>query len=135
MHCSNCGKSVSVSAVVCPSCGVPPRKEHKYCHNCGESVQSNQVICVHCGVGLVVQSSKSKTTAGLLGIFLGALGIHKFYLNYNTEGIIMLLVSVLTLGFGAIVMEIIGLIEGIIYLSKSDEDFDMTYVANKKKWF
>ena len=78
---------------------------------------------------------KQKLTAGLLGIFLGSLGIHKFYLGYKNEALIMLLVSLLTCGFGASVMGIIGLIEGIMYLTKSDEEFADTYVNNQKGWF
>ncbi|MFB6277407.1 MAG: TM2 domain-containing protein [Halothece sp.] len=79
--------------------------------------------------------NSKKITAGILGIVLGALGIHKFILGYNTEGIIMLLVSLLTCGFGSPIMGIIGLIEGIIYLTKSDEEFKETYLDNKKGWF
>jgi TM2 domain-containing membrane protein YozV len=75
-----------------------------------------------------------KVLAGILGILLGSLGIHKFVLGYTTAGIIMLLVSVLTCGFGALPMSIIGLIEGIIYLTKSDEDFVETYIKGKKAW-
>lgn len=66
---------------------------------------------------------------------LGSLGIHKFYLGYTKEGVIMLLVSLLTCGIGAVVMEIIGLIEGIMYLVKSDEEFQATYVDSHKGWF
>lgn len=80
-------------------------------------------------------SDKNKMVAGLLGIFLGALGIHKFYLGYTKAAVIMLLVSLLTFGVGAFVMEIIGLIEGIIYLTKNDQDFYNIYVANQKQWF
>lgn len=76
-----------------------------------------------------------KVAAGICGILLGALGIHKFILGYTTEGVIMLLVTLLTCGIGGSVMWIIGLIEGIIYLTKSDEDFVKTYVTNKKGWF
>lgn len=79
--------------------------------------------------------SGKKVAAGLCGILLGALGIHKFVLGYNTEGLIMLLVSLLTCGLLAPVMSIIGIIEGIIYLTKSDEDFYRTYIAAKKGWF
>lgn len=82
-----------------------------------------------------MESSKDKLTAGLLGIFLGALGIHKFYLGYKKEAIIMLVVSLATCGFGASVMGIIGLIEGIMYLTKSDEDFQAIYVEGYKGWF
>lgn len=82
-----------------------------------------------------MESSKDKLTAGLLGIFLGSLGIHKFYLGYKKEAIIMLVVSLATCGFGASVMGIIGLVEGIMYLTKTDEDFQAIYVDGYKGWF
>jgi TM2 domain-containing membrane protein YozV len=80
-----------------------------------------------------------KIVAGICGILLGCLGIHKFILGYTTEGIVMLVVSIVvgifTCGVGASVMGIIGLIEGIIYLTKSDEEFVNTYITNKRGWF
>ena len=76
-----------------------------------------------------------KVAAGICGILLGALGIHKFILGYTKEGVIMLLITVLTLGFAAFITGLIGLIEGILYLTKSDEDFVATYVTSKKGWF
>jgi TM2 domain-containing membrane protein YozV len=76
-----------------------------------------------------------KLPAGICGILLGCLGVHKFVLGYTREGIIMLLITVLTCGYGAAVVGIIGLIEGIIYLTRSDEEFVQTYVRNKKGWF
>ncbi len=75
--------------------------------------------------------SDKKLIAGLLGILLGGLGIHKFYLGYTQTGIIQLVISVVTCGAGSI----IGLIEGIIYLTKTDEEFEETYVRNQKQWF
>jgi TM2 domain-containing membrane protein YozV len=79
--------------------------------------------------------NSKKIAAGLCGILLGALGIHKFILGMNGAGVTMLLISVLTCGFGAAVMSVIGLIEGIIYLTKSDAEFYQTYVVQKKEWF
>jgi TM2 domain-containing membrane protein YozV len=79
--------------------------------------------------------AEKKIAAGICGILLGALGVHKFILGYTKEGLIMLLVTVLTLGILGFVMGIIGLIEGIIYLTKTDEDFVRTYVQGKKGWF
>lgn len=76
-----------------------------------------------------------KIPAGICGILLGALGVHKFILGYTKEGLIMLLVTILTLGIAGFIMSIIGLIEGILYLTKSDEDFVATYVNAKKGWF
>jgi TM2 domain-containing membrane protein YozV len=78
--------------------------------------------------------ASKKLAAGICGILLGALGIHKFILGYTTEGLIMLLVSVLTCGFGGFVMGVIGLIEGIIYLTKTDAEFAQIYIADKKGW-
>lgn len=80
-------------------------------------------------------ANNKKIVCGICGIILGALGIHKFILGYTTEGLVMLLVSVLTCGIGSPVMGIIGLIEGIMYLTKSDDEFYNTYMASKKGWF
>jgi TM2 domain-containing membrane protein YozV len=77
-------------------------------------------------------ASNKKIPAGLCGIFLGSLGVHKFILGYTKEGLIMLLVSLLTFG---IPMGIVGLIEGIVYLTKSDAEFARVYVANRRGWF
>lgn len=77
----------------------------------------------------------NKVAAGVCGIVLGSLGIHKFILGLTTPGLIMLLVTVLTCGVGAVVMTPIGLIEGIIYLTKSDEEFYQLYYIDKKGWF
>jgi TM2 domain-containing membrane protein YozV len=79
--------------------------------------------------------ASNKVPAGVCGIILGALGVHKFILGYTGAGMIMLLVSVLSCGVAAGVMHIIGLIEGIIYLTKSDEEFVRTYVDGRKEWF
>ena len=75
--------------------------------------------------------AEKKIVAGILGILLGGLGIHKFYLGYTKEGIIQIIVTLFTCGIGSI----IGLIEGIIYLTKSDEQFVATYITGKKGWF
>jgi len=77
----------------------------------------------------------NKVAAGVCGILLGAFGIHKFILGLTTPGIIMLVVTLGTCGFGGIVMGTIGLIEGIVYLTKSDEEFYQLYYIDKKGWF
>ncbi len=73
--------------------------------------------------------------AGVLGIFLGPLGIHKFVLGFVGAGLAYLLVTVLTCGVAAPLMHLLGLIEGIIYLSKSDEEFYRLYVVGRRSWF
>jgi TM2 domain-containing membrane protein YozV len=77
-------------------------------------------------------SEESKRVlAGVLAILLGSLGVHKFVLGYTKEGIIQLIISVVSCG----ILGIIPFIEGIIYLTKSDEEFIYTYQTNKKGWF
>jgi TM2 domain-containing membrane protein YozV len=83
--------------------------------------------------------SNKKLAAGLLGVFLGSFGVHKFVLGYNNAGIIMLAVSigggVVTCGVASFVMGVIGLIEGIIYLTKTTEEFRELYIDAQKQWF
>jgi TM2 domain-containing membrane protein YozV len=91
------------------------------------------------------QRSDKKIPAGICGILLGALGIHKFILGYSTEGGIMLGITLATsvlscctgglTAIGPVAMQIIGLVEGIIYLTKSDDEFVSTYIQNQKGWF
>lgn len=76
------------------------------------------------------QESK-RVVAGVLAILLGSLGIHKFVLGYTKEGIIQIVISLVTCGIGSVV----GLIEGIVYLTKSDEEFIQTYQVGRKGWF
>ncbi|SFW30809.1 TM2 domain-containing membrane protein YozV [Sinomicrobium oceani] len=83
------------------------------------------------GINQTVHSQENKKVlAGVLAIVVGSFGVHKFILGYNKEGIIQILLSFLC-GIGGI----IGLIEGIIYLTKSDEEFYNTYQVGKKPWF
>ena len=72
-----------------------------------------------------------KVLAGVLAIWLGSIGVHKFILGYTKEGVIQIVLTFVTCGLGSI----IPLIEGIIYLTKSDEEFYNTYQVGKKGWF
>ncbi|PCE66134.1 TM2 domain-containing protein [Sediminicola luteus] len=84
-----------------------------------------------------------KILAGILAIFLGSLGVHKFILGYQKEGFILLGATILAyattclaIGFLLVwIPYVIGIVEGIIYLTKSDEEFYNTYQAGKKPWF
>lgn len=84
-----------------------------------------------------------KVAAGILGILFGQLGIHKFVLGYVGSGIAMLLITLVSIplsviGIGVVgiaAMSIIGLIEGILYLTRSDEEFIQRYGVNHKSWF
>ena len=72
-----------------------------------------------------------KIVSGVLALLVGSLGIHKFVLGYTLEGILQIVISVVTCGLGGI----IPFIEGIIYLTKSDEEFYQTYQVGRKPWF
>ena len=56
---------------------------------------------------------KSRVAAGVLAMLLGAYGVHSFYLGNTSRGLVQLLVSFLTCGFGAIFMTIWGILDGI----------------------
>jgi TM2 domain-containing membrane protein YozV len=71
-----------------------------------------------------------RTTCGILAILLGGFGVHKFMMGQTTAGIITIFLSLCTCTGG-----FIGMIEGIIYLTKTDEEFYQTYVVEKKAWF
>jgi TM2 domain-containing membrane protein YozV len=79
--------------------------------------------------------ASNKIPAGVCGILLGSLGVHKFILGYTGAGLIMLLITLLTCFALAPIIHIIGLIEGIVYLCKSDDDFVRTYVDGRREWF
>ena len=76
------------------------------------------------------QESK-RVLAGVLAILIGSIGVHKFLLGYTKEGVIQLVATIITCGFAGI----IPFIEGIIYLTKSDEEFINTYQVNQRGWF
>jgi TM2 domain-containing membrane protein YozV len=122
-----------------------------YCSGCGQIISADEMIaCSHCGkpVGLIpshftpeIQSAEyrdfvsKKVAAGVCGILLGSIGVHKFILGRTLAGVIMLLATVLTCGFAGVVMHTIGIIEGIIYLTKSDREFYQIYGVEQKSWF
>lgn len=103
----------------------------------------NQAKAVYVGLGTAASAdSKSKIAAGLLAIFLGGIGVHKFYLGFTGPGLVFLLVNTVgwlvtwvMLFIPNMVLGVIALIEGIIYLTKSDAEFEELYVVRKKQWF
>lgn len=152
MICKNCSANIDDNVAYCPYCGVPndaqgsqqsqnenynqnEQQSGQYFYNGQQNYQYQQQNMNYNPQQMNTEPTKDKLVAGLLAIFLGTLGIHKFYLGYTKSGVIMLLVSLLTFGVGATVMAVIALIEGILYLTKSDAEFYQTYVQNNKEWF
>ncbi|HJP94496.1 MAG TPA: NINE protein [Pyrinomonadaceae bacterium] len=126
----------------CTKCGAVNDDTAQYCTNCqapltavNTGYQPMQSVNAGAVTDWKAMGGDKKLVAGILAILVGSLGVHKFILGYTTEGIIMLLVTVLTCGIAGIVMSIVGIVEGIMYLTKSDEEFVRTYIQNKKGWF
>lgn len=152
MICKNCSANIDDNVAFCPYCGAHndaqgyqqsqneyynqnEQQSGQYFYNGQQNQQYQQQNTNYNPQQMNTEPTKDKLVAGLLAIFLGTLGIHKFYLGYTKSGVIMLLVSLLTFGVGATVMAVIALIEGILYLTKSDAEFYQTYVQNNKEWF
>ncbi|MCR4581440.1 MAG: TM2 domain-containing protein [Bacilli bacterium] len=110
----------------------------RFCTNCGQKVEDGQSTCMNCGnvVGSgytqtnqtyqtnqsytgAVPGQKSRIAAGVLGILLGSLGIHNFYLGYTGKAIAQLLMTLLSCGILGVISGIWGLIEGILILTGS----------------
>ncbi len=116
MFCRNCASELDPSAAVCIKCGVKVGEGVHYCPNCGSETLPNAAVCTKCGVDLSkagpAGEQKSKLVAGLLGVFLGGLGIHNFYLGNTGRGVAQIALS-FCFGIGAIW----GFIEGIMILT------------------
>jgi hypothetical protein len=121
MYCRNCGNEVTPQAVACVKCGYAPQNGQSFCPNCATPTGPGQAMCIKCGISLTpplfggvgVPGAKSKLVAGLLGIFLGGLGIHRFYLGYNNIAILQIILTFVTCGAASLW----GFIEGILILA------------------
>ncbi len=140
-YCPNCGASTTEKQIVCVKCGVGLKEEVETKRTSTKKSTKRR------------RPPKDKTAAGLLAVFLGELGAHQFYLGNAAVGWIRLIIfavaSIMYVngvanaedgplfvgGLTFFVMQVICLIEGIKYLTMSEEDFDETYVQNKRGWF
>lgn len=109
----------------CKQCGKPIDDGQELCADCKANASNNgsaQTINVNVNTGNTNTNNanaKSKIAAGLLGIFLGGLGVHNFYLGFTGKAVAQLLISILSCGMLSWVSAIWGLIEGILILTGS----------------
>ncbi|MCE1186699.1 MAG: TM2 domain-containing protein [Rhodocyclales bacterium] len=147
-HCYSCGLVIHMSAPQCPKCGaaqpthgmaLPSAQEtihipqplppnHVYCRGCGKPIHHQAQSCPECGAPQRVSpqkdfnsAPKERITAALLALMLGGIGVHKFYLGQYGTGIVYVLFC------WTFIPTVVGLIEGLIYLFQSDEDFNKKY--------
>ena len=112
------------------------RALRKYCYNCATETQPNQVICTKCSVSLQADMGGKQGCGRIARFFLDGSN-PQIYLD-TKEGLIMILVSLIgasTCGISIAVISVIDLIEGILYLTKSDDEFAQTYISGRKGWF
>ena len=113
MFCKNCGNPIDPQAAMCVKCGFAKGTCSNFCHNCGQPTQPGASICTSCGFAVNGAAAggeqKSKLVAALLAFFLGSLGIHDFYLGYNKNGIIKIVLTCCT-GVGGGIWALIDLI-------------------------
>ena len=124
------------------------------CYFCNEPTEEGAYRCDSCGrrptppegapnldTGVVM---RGRTAAAFFAIGTGLLGIHKFYLGYNTQGFLLIVTSFVCLALSAIfpyasigtaVIFLVTITEGVLYLLQSDDQFYKTYVENRRPWF
>ncbi len=109
---------------------VTKTAEEKFCHECGGAIKAKAEICPKCGVrqttpgssfGAVAPNGKSRVAASLFAFFLGGIGGQKFYLGKTGQGILFILFC------WTFIPSLIGFIEGIIFLTMSDDAFIQKY--------
>jgi TM2 domain-containing membrane protein YozV len=120
MFCRNCAYPIDSSAPQCPRCGSPNGSGSNYCHACGHEALPEGGQCSFCGFAepaAQAPKGRSRVVAGVLGILLGALGVHNFYLGHVGKGMLQLMITLISLGTLGFISAIWGLVEGIMILA------------------
>jgi len=125
-YCRNCGEPyASDDSVMCMRCGYQRGKGNNYCPSCGNMVAEDAQACVYCGTGFGTKGAgkalkpntgskagtggKSRSVAGVLGIFFGSFGVHNFYLGYTAKAVIQLVGTIVSLLLTCIFIGVIPL--------------------------
>lgn len=127
--CQECGERIRAKAEICPKCGV--RQPYVRDYDPGDSSEPSR------------SSSSDRTTAGILAILVGCFGVHKFYLGLTGPGVVLLVTTLVSCVLALCYIGLLGLmatctvslIEGIIYLTKTDAEFHREYVVRQRQWF
>jgi TM2 domain-containing membrane protein YozV/RNA polymerase subunit RPABC4/transcription elongation factor Spt4 len=140
-HCFSCGRVIHATSISCPSCGASQAAANGaasgsqvghlapantiFCYGCGSQIHAAAPACPKCGAphraAMADRPGKEKTTAIVLAFLLGGIGAHKFYLGQIGLGILYLIFS------WTFIPSVVAMIEGFIYLAKSEEEFAATY--------
>lgn len=149
-RCENCGQTIETQTPIaadakCPSCGEaklhhehtnsgqqqgydPNMYNSAYQNGYQQGFNTAYSQYREPGVFESGPSGKSRGVAALLAIFLGTLGIHYFYLGKNTAGVVFLLCSLLTCGILGCVIEIVSFVQGIVFLTMTQAEFERKFV-------
>ncbi len=140
MFCKYCGKEIEEGKEVCNECASKENEtkveENVVIEEPKEETTNNETVnnetTSHTYVNTNsaetgntnsgTKNAKSKVGAGIMGILLGAFGVHNFYLGYTGKAVAQLLITVLSCGCLSPVSGIWGLIEGIMILTGDIKD-------------
>ncbi len=133
-HCPECGKQYStqekVNRVKCPYCGAETNVSYSEQPNFQEQMRQfgNEASNALDSVFNNGPSGKSRGIAGLLALLLGTMGLHYFYLNKTTAGVIFLLITLLSCGVLGIVTWIVSIIQGVLFFTSTQQEFEQKWV-------
>lgn len=128
MFCTRCGHDMAEGTAFCPNCGAssagtPQPDAAQPPPAYGQPPAYTPPPAYGAPAVAYDPTLRSKLVAGLLGIFVGGLGVHRFYLGYTAIGVaqlaLFLVLGIPTCGIGCIAASIWGLIEGILILTGS----------------
>jgi TM2 domain-containing membrane protein YozV len=131
-NCPECGKKYStqekVSRVKCPYCGAETNVSYSDQEPSQWQQFGQQTARTVDDVFSNGPSGRSRGIAGLLAILVGAIGVHYFYIGKTGAGVVFLLATLLSCGLLGVVTEIVSLIQGILFFTSTQEEFESRWV-------